>query len=133
MKYLFTLLATCFVLGLSAQVSNDSATKLINDKIESVKQDLAAQNSKLSLNEELKQEDRTRLSNTLTLSEDQIVDLRKALLENAKAIITLNNSDIAFLEKKERLNGLESQRDHLIYQGLNPQQQTAFKAAQINK
>ena len=133
MKYLFTLLATCFVLGLSAQVSNDSATKLINDKIESVKQDLLAQNNKLSLNEELKQEDRTRLSTTLTLSEDQIVDLRKALLENAKAIITLNNSDIAKLEKKERLGGLESQRDHLIFQGLNPQQQTAFKAAQMNR
>lgn len=132
MKYLFTLLATCFVLGLSAQ-SSDSATKMINDQIEFVKQDLASHNNMLSKNEELTTEDKTRLSDVLTLSKDQITVLKKELMVNAKAIATLTSSDVAPLEMKERLSGLEGQRDNIIYQALSPQQQNAFKASQRRK
>lgn len=126
MKYLFTLLATCFVLGLSAQTSS----KIIDDQIEILKKGLASQNVILAKNIELTPEDKTKISKDLTLTENQIVVLKKALTANGKAISTLNNSDIDQLEKNERLVGLEAERNHIIYQSLNPQQQTAFKKAQ---
>ncbi len=129
MKYLFTLLATCFVLGLSAQTSSDKASKFIDDQIELVKNGLASQNTMLAQNEELTQEDKLKLTEKLTLSQDQIVKIKKALVQNSKAISDLNNSNIAQLEKNERLTGLEAARDHIIYQSLTPAQQTAFKAS----
>lgn len=129
MKYLFTLLATCLVLGLSAQVSSDSVTKLIDNQIELVKSDLAAQNNKLVQNERLTPNDKLNLKENLTLTQDQIESIKDALQENAKAMLSLTNSDIANLEKNERLLGLEAQRDHIVYQALNPQQQTAFRQA----
>lgn len=129
MKYLFTLLSVCFVLGLSAQTSSEASSKLINDQIEKVKEGLASQNAILLKNSELTADDKISLTDKLTLTEDQIFTIKKALVENGNAIEVLKNSDIAPLEKAERMSGLEAQRDHLIYQELTPQQQTAIKKA----
>ena len=129
MKYLFTLLATCFVLGLSAQTSADKVSKIASDHIEVVKQDLAAQNSILSQNEELTEKGKIDLAERLSLTEDQITRLKSDLLENSKAILSLEESDIEPLEKKERMGGLKAERNSIIYQALTPVQQTAFKAA----
>ena len=129
MKYLFTLLATCFVLGLSAQSSADKASKIASDHIEVVKQDLAAQNSILSQNEELTEKGKIDLAERLALTEDQITRLKSDLLENSKAIAALEDSDIEPLEKKERMGGLKAERNGIIYQVLTPVQQSAFKAA----
>lgn len=129
MKYLFTLLATCFVLGLSAQSSADKASKIATDHIEVVKQDLATQNSILSKNEELTEQGKLDLAEKLSLTEDQVTRLKSDLVENSKAIATLKNSNIAPLEKKERMAALEAERNNVIYQVLTPVQQSAFKAS----
>jgi len=128
MKYLFTLLATCFVLGLSAQ-SADSASKITTDHIEVVKQDLASQNSILSQNEELTEKGKMDLAEKLSLTDAQITKITNDLVDNSNAIVALNNSSIEPLEKKERMSALEAERSSIIYQALTPVQQSAFKSA----
>lgn len=129
MKYLFTLLATCFVLGLSAQSSAEKASKIASDQIEVVKQDLASQNSILSQNEELTEKGKSDLAERLTLTEAQITRLKSDLLEVSNAIAKLKDSNIEPLEKKEQMAALEAERNSVIYQALTPVQQSAFKAA----
>jgi len=111
MKYLFTLLATCFVLGLSAQTASDGVMTVTNKNIEAVKQDLQSQDA------------------TLVLSPEQVEELQSALKSNSEIIVKLNSSGMDQLEVSERLSKLEAERDDIVLKALTAEQQVAFKTA----